>query len=83
MPRNFAENETQMNFRIDKDKKKAFYEKVKADGANASQILLKFIDEYLGVSPINYEEIDGLKQKIADLEDFRDRTEKILGELAA
>ncbi|AFY43646.1 hypothetical protein [Nostoc sp. PCC 7107] len=83
MPRNFAEGETQMNFRIPEDKKEAFIKKAKENGTSASRLLLEFIDSYLGLLPRRDDEIDKLSKKVAELEDFRDRTEKILGELAA
>ncbi|BAZ40254.1 hypothetical protein NIES4101_62150 [Calothrix sp. NIES-4101] len=82
MPRNLAEGETQMNFRIPEDKKIAFLKKAKANGTSASKLLLEFIDSYLGVSPKN-DEIDSIKRKVAELEEFKERAEKILGELAA
>ena len=82
MPRNLAEGETQMNFRIPEDKKMAFLKKAKANGTSASKLLLEFIDSYLGISPKN-DEIDSIKKKVAELEEFKERTEKILGELAA
>ncbi|MDZ8138206.1 MULTISPECIES: hypothetical protein [unclassified Nostoc] len=83
MPRNLAEGETQMNFRIPEDKKDAFLKKAKASGTSASRLLLEFIDNYLGISPKSDEDIDNLKKEVAELKEFRERAEKILGELAA
>lgn len=84
MPRNLAEGETQMNFRIPEEKKDAFIKKAKASGTSASRLLLEFIDSYLGLaSPRNNEEIESIKKKVAELEEWKDRTETILGELAA
>jgi hypothetical protein len=83
MPRNLAEGETQMNFRIPQDKKVAFLKKAKANGTSASRLLLEFIDSYLGISPTSDDEIDSIKKKVAELEEFKERAEKILGELAA
>ncbi|MBW4604280.1 MAG: hypothetical protein KME29_33120 [Calothrix sp. FI2-JRJ7] len=83
MPRNLAEGETQMNFRIPEEKKVAFLKKAKANGTSASKILLEFIDSYLGISSNNSSEIDSIKKKVAELEEFKERAEKILGELAA
>lgn len=83
MPRNLAEGETQMNFRIPEEKKEAFLKKAKDSGTSASRLLLEFIDNYLGISPKSDEEIASIKRKVAELEEFKERTEKILGELAA
>jgi predicted CopG family antitoxin len=83
MPRNLAEGETQMNFRIPEEKKDAFLKKAKAEGTSASRLLLEFIDNYLGISSTSDEEINSIKKKVAELEEFRERAEKILGELAA
>ncbi|WP_335016457.1 hypothetical protein [Nostoc sp.] len=83
MPRNLGEGETQMNFRIPEEKKDAFIKKAKASGTSASRLLLEFIDSYLGLSPKNDEEIEVIKQKVAELEEWRERAETILGELAA
>ncbi|MEH2201144.1 hypothetical protein [Nostoc sp.] len=83
MPRNLGEGETQMNFRIPEEKKDAFIKKAKASGTSASRLLLEFIDSYLGLSPKNDEEIENIKKKVAELEEWRERAETILGELAA
>jgi hypothetical protein len=83
MPRNLAEGETQMNFRIPEEKKVAFIKKAKTNGTSASKVLLEFIDSYLGISSQNDYEIDSIKKKVAELEEFKERAEKILGELAA
>jgi len=83
MPRNLAEGETQMNFRIPEEKKIAFLKKAKASGTSASRLLLEFIDSYLAISPRSDDEIDNIKKKVAELEEFKERAEKILGELAA
>ncbi|MEH2393717.1 MAG: hypothetical protein V7K21_19320 [Nostoc sp.] len=72
-----------MNFRIPEEKKDAFIKKAKASGTSASRLLLEFIDNYLGLSPKNDEEIEDIKKKVAELEEWRERTETILGELAA
>ncbi|MEH2152083.1 MAG: hypothetical protein V7K63_28920 [Nostoc sp.] len=72
-----------MNFRIPEEKKDAFIKKAKASGTSASRLLLEFIDSYLGLSPKNDEEIEVIKQKVAELEEWRERAETILGELAA
>ncbi|MBO3464426.1 hypothetical protein [Aetokthonos hydrillicola] len=83
MPRNLAEGETQMNFRIPEEKKEAFLKKAKENGTSASRLLLEFIDNYLGLAPKSNDEIANIKKKVAELEEFKERTEKILGELAA
>lgn len=83
MPRNLGEGETQMNFRIPEEKKIAFLKKAKENGTSASRVLLEFIDNYLGLSPTNENDLDTIKRKVAELEEFKERTEKILGELAA
>lgn len=83
MPRNLAEGETQMNFRIPEEKKEAFIKKAKGDGTSASRLLLEFIDNYLGLSSKSDEEIETIKKKVTELEEFRKRTEAILGELSA
>lgn len=85
MPRNLGEGETQMNFRIPEEKKIAFLKKAKENGTSASRLLLEFIDGYLGISSTNNNDsdLDSIKQKVAELEAFKERAEKILGELAA
>ncbi|MBW4670410.1 MAG: hypothetical protein KME60_24095 [Cyanomargarita calcarea GSE-NOS-MK-12-04C] len=83
MPRNMGEGETQMNFRVPEDKKDAFIKKAKENGTSASRLLLEFIDSYLGISLKKDDDIENIRKKVAELEDFRERTEKILGELAA
>ncbi|MGH2412267.1 MAG: hypothetical protein ACRDEA_00930 [Microcystaceae cyanobacterium] len=82
MPRRLADGETQMNFRISEEKKDAFIKKAKEEGTSASRLILDFIDGYLGISS-KADEIANIKQKVAELEEFKDRAEKILGELAA
>jgi len=93
MPRNLAEGETQMNFRIPEEKKEAFLKKAKDNGTSASRLLLEFIDNYLGIAVrkddeiVNIQkkmvELEEFKKKVIELEKFKERTEKILGELAA
>lgn len=83
MPRNLAVGETQMNFRIPEEKKEAFLKKARDNSTSASRLLLEFIDNYLGISPLENDEIVSIKKKVAELEEFKERTEKILGELAA
>lgn len=83
MPRNLASGETQMNFRISEEKKEAFLKKAKENGTSASRLLLEFIDNYLGILHQKDDEIASIKRKVAELEEFKERTEKILGELAA
>lgn len=80
---NVAEGETQMNFRIPEEKKVAFLKKAKANGTSGSKVLLEFIDSYLGISLNSSDEIDSIKKRIALLEEFKERTEKILREFIA
>ncbi len=72
-----------MNFRISEEKKVAFLKKAKANGTSASKVLLEFIDSYLGISLNSSDEIDSIKKRVALLEEFKERTEKILREFIA
>lgn len=83
MPKNLSPGETQMNFRIPEEKKELFLKKAKENGTSASRLLVDFIDTYLGLTSKENDELTSIKQKVAELEQFKERTEKILGELAA
>lgn len=80
---NLEKGETQMNFRIPEEKKVAFLKKAKANGTSASKVLLEFIDGYLEISLNSSDEIDSIKKRVALLEEFKERTEKILREFIA
>ncbi|AKG21370.1 hypothetical protein [Calothrix sp. 336/3] len=68
--------ESRLNIRISPEKKDAFYQKVKQDGKNATDVLIDLIDQYLG-SKVESGEILELKQRVEKLE------EVVLGEIAA
>lgn len=62
--------------RIDKETKNEFMRRVEAEGKNASEVLLTWINDYLSQEPrflpdISqvYAEVETLKQKVAFLED--------------
>lgn len=62
--------------RIDKETKNAFMQRVEAEGKNASEVLLAWINDYLAQEPSLmpdlrqvYAEVETLKQKVAFLED--------------
>lgn len=77
MPKHLAIGETQMNFRIPIEKKDAFIKKAKDEGTSASQLLLNYIDDYLGIAQNNdYEDI---QRRLIELEDFKKRVEVLLG----
>ncbi|MEO1433858.1 MAG: hypothetical protein AAFS12_03855 [Cyanobacteria bacterium J06632_19] len=68
--------ESRLNIRISPDKKDAFYHKVKAEGKNATDVLIDLIDQYLGVSAESGDILE-LRQRVEKLE------EVLLGETAA
>jgi maltose-binding protein MalE len=68
--------ESRLNIRISPEKKDAFYQKVKQDGKNATDVLIDLIDQYLG-NKVESGEILELKQRVEKLE------EVVLGEIAA
>ena len=68
--------ESRLNIRISPEKKEAFYEKVKQEGKNATDVLIDLIDQYLGVKAQSGEIVE-LKQRVEKLE------EALLGEAAA
>lgn len=62
--------------RIDKETKNAFMQRVEAEGKNASEVLLGWINDYLSQEPrflpdISqvYADVENLKKKVAFLED--------------
>ncbi|MDY6901718.1 MAG: hypothetical protein SWZ49_27110 [Cyanobacteriota bacterium] len=68
--------ESRLNIRISPQKKEAFYEKVKQEGKNATDVLIDLIDQYLGIKAQSGEIVE-LKQRVEKLE------EALLGEAAA
>ncbi|MBD2459208.1 hypothetical protein H6G80_34875 [Nostoc sp. FACHB-87] len=69
-------SETRINIRITPEKKDAFYEKVKQEGKNATDVLIELIDQYLG-NKVESSDIVELRQRVAKLEEL------VLGETAA
>ncbi|MBD2253328.1 hypothetical protein [Nostoc parmelioides] len=69
-------SETRINIRITPEKKDAFYEKVKQEGKNATDVLIELIDQYLG-NKVESSDILELRQRVAKLEEL------VLGETAA
>ncbi|BCL39984.1 hypothetical protein [Nostoc sp. MS1] len=69
-------SETRLNIRISPEKKDAFYEKVKQEGKNATDVLIELIDQYLG-NKVESNDIVELRQRVAKLEEL------VLGETAA
>ncbi len=73
----------QFNFRVETELKKAFLEKARENGTTASELLVEFMQRYLGISPkhpvaaVNTAEIDNrlaqieerLSERIAVLEE--------------
>ena len=68
--------ESRLYIRISPQKKEAFYEKVKQEGKNATDVLIDLIDQYLGIKAQSGEIVE-LKQRVEKLE------EALLGEAAA
>ncbi len=68
--------ESRLNIRISPQKKEAFYEKVKQEGKNATDVLIDLIDQYLGIKAQSGEIVE-LKQRVEKLE------EALLGEATA
>ena len=68
--------ESRLNIRISPDKKDAFYQKVKQEGKNATDVLIDLIDHYLGIRAESGEIVE-LKQRVQKLE------EVLLGETLA
>lgn len=69
-------SETRINIRITPEKKDAFYEKVKQEGKNATDVLIELIDQYLGNRGESSDIVE-LRQRVAKLEEL------VLGETAA
>ncbi|MBD2505069.1 hypothetical protein [Anabaena azotica] len=69
-------SETRINIRITPEKKEAFYEKVKQEGKNATDVLIELIDQYLGNRDESSDIVE-LRQRVAKLEEL------VLGETAA
>ncbi len=68
----------QLNIRVDKEIKKAFIEKAKENGTTATDLLVNYMKEYLGLaSGGSSEEIGDLRQRLLKLEQL------VMGESAA
>lgn len=68
----------QLNIRVDQEIKKAFIAKAKENGTTATDVLVAFMKEYIGLVPSkSSSEIDDMKQRIAKLEQL------VIGELVA
>jgi hypothetical protein len=68
--------ESRLNIRISQETKDAFYQKVKEEGKNATDVLLELIEQYLGNKPESGDILE-LKHRVAKLEEL------VLGETAA
>jgi hypothetical protein len=68
--------ESRLNIRISPEMKDAFYQKVKEEGKNATDVLLDLIEQYLGNKPESGDIVE-LKHRVAKLEEL------VLGETAA
>ncbi|MBG1268496.1 hypothetical protein [Nostoc sp. WHI] len=68
--------ESRLNIRISPEIKDAFYQKVKEEGKNATDVLLDLIEQYLG-NKAESGDIVELKHRVAKLEEL------VLGETAA
>ncbi|MCM0590790.1 MAG: hypothetical protein HEQ35_17730 [Gloeotrichia echinulata IR180] len=68
--------EARLTIRINPEKRKALKDKAESEGKNTTEVLLEFIDQYLGIKHIN----DPLEQRVTRLEQI---VSEKLGELAA
>lgn len=68
--------ESRLNIRISPEKKDAFYNKVKQEGKNATDVLIDLIDQYLGIKAESGEILE-LRKRVEKLE------EALLGEPVA
>ena len=68
--------ESRLNIRISPEMKDAFYQKVKEEGKNATDVLLDLIEQYLGNKPESGDIVE-LRHRVAKLEEL------VLGETAA
>jgi hypothetical protein len=50
-PRRIAMSEGQLNIRVDNELKKTFIERAKADGTTATDLIVGFMQRYLGIEP--------------------------------
>ncbi len=68
--------EARLTIRINPEKRQALKDKAESEGKNTTEVLLEFIDQYLGIKRIH----DPLEQRVTRLEQI---VEEKLGELAA
>ena len=69
--------ESRLTIRINPEKRQALKSKAEAEGKNTTEILMEFIDQYLG---IQQQHNNPLEQRVSRLEQI---VEEKLGELAA
>ncbi|MHC5897304.1 hypothetical protein [Nostoc sp.] len=69
--------ESRLTIRINPEKRQALKSKAEAEGKNTTEILMEFIDQYLG---IQQQHNSPLEQRVSRLEQI---VEEKLGELAA
>jgi len=74
--------ETRLTIRIEEEKRKAFQDKLKEDGKTATEVLIGFIDQYLGLSNSALK-VDKVTQIELRLQKVEEILEQHLGELAA
>lgn len=61
----------QFNIRLDLDLKEAFFEKARSQGTNATELIIGWIKEYLGLHPASTagDRLTALENRIAALEE--------------
>lgn len=77
----------QFNFRVETELKRAFIEKARENGTTASELLVSFMQEYLGIEPIKPVQAiipNDIDNRLSELEQrLSARIEALEGKLAA
>lgn len=74
--------ETRLTIRIEEEKRKAFQDKLKEDGKTATEVLIAFIDQYMGLAN-STNKVDKVTQIERRLQRVEEILEERLGESAA
>lgn len=74
-------SESRVNVRIDPDIRDRFYKKVASEGKTVTNVVLELIRQYLEDGQPESTNISDLENRIAELEGFKQRTEKLLNSM--
>lgn len=73
-----SRNNNQLNIRVDEEIKKAFISKARDKGTSATDLLVSFMKQYLGISSSSDEDrIKNLEEKILELEQEKERIDRL------